>query len=94
MIQASEAKKLAGLTVAEKVEKLSFPIKKLALERKRQLRTGYDYVEDDDLWISGGYSNTQEWKDAKKILEGLGYNVRFYYSDGSQFVDMYTLIEW
>lgn len=94
MITASEAKRLAGLTVEEKVESLSNSIEKSAKEKKRCLRTGWDYKEDNDLWVNGGYSKTQEWWKAKEILENLGYKVSFYYSEGSQFVDMYTLIEW
>lgn len=91
---AHEARKAAGPTVEEKVEKLCETIKKLAQEKKRQCRTGYDHRADEDLWISGGYSATKEWQEASKILTNLGYDVTFYYKEGSQFVDMYTLVKW
>jgi len=58
------------------------------------LRTGWEYKEDQDLWIYGGYKPTKEWHKAKEILEHLGFKVTFYYSDGSMAVDMYTLVEW
>lgn len=93
MITAQEARELAGYTLKEKVERLGEEIRKCAIEKKRQLRTGWDYKEDSSLWIEGGYSKTEEWRTAKKILEENGYKVSFYYRE-SQFVDMFTLIEW
>ena len=94
MITAKEARDLAGPTVEEKVVGLSETILKLASEGKRALRTSYDYDGNKELWITGGYNTTDEWKNAKKILEGFGYSVKYYYSEGSQFADAYTLIEW
>lgn len=92
-LTAQQAKELAGETVEEKVDKLLIAVEKAAKAKKRKLRTGWDYQPDKDLWIDGGYSTTKEWKEAKKILEDLGYEVTFYYNE-CQFVDMYTLIEW
>lgn len=94
MITATEARQLAGETVEEKVEKLSSAIEKSAKENRRRLRTGWDYEDNRDLWITGGYEVSEEWKKAKKILESYGYKVSFHYNDSGQFVDMYTLIEW
>lgn len=93
MITAKEARELAGKTVKEKVEALCLAIEQAARSKGRQLRTGWEYKDDKDLWIDGGYSRTKEWEEAKNILEGLGYKVTFYYKE-TQFVDMYTLIEW
>lgn len=94
LFTASDARKLAGPTVMERTEMLLDRIKELAKEKKRECKTGYDYTYDVDLWIQGGYSKTEDWKQAKKILEELGFKVSFYYSEGSIAVDMYTSIEW
>lgn len=91
MITAEEARRLAGPTLEEKVEAIADGIKKAAEEKKRR------YVppasQDPDLWITGGYERSQEWLEAKKRLESLGYKVTFFYEE-RQFVDMYTVIEW
>lgn len=85
---------VAGETVEEQVDSILVAIEKAATNKKRQLRTGYDYNKDDDLWITQGYNRTKNWEKAKHILEELGYKVSFYYRDGLIAVDMYTLIEW
>ena len=94
MITAAQARELAGPTLQEKVEALNEAIKAAATLKKRQLRTGWDYDAHPELWIQGGYSSTEEWKQAKKMLEDLGYKVSFYYREASIAVDMYTIIEW
>lgn len=91
---AEEARKLAGKTVEEKVDSLLVAIKDAATNKKRKLRTSWEYEEDNDLWVNGGYNKTKEWIEACKILEALGYKVSFYYNEGSIAVDMYTLISW
>jgi hypothetical protein len=93
MFSASDAKQLAGPTLEEKIESICESIKRLAAEKKRTLRAGYDHDADVDLWVYGGYSGTPEWLEAVKVLEGLGYKVSFFYEE-RQFVDMYTKIEW
>lgn len=93
MMTAAEARRLAGQTVQEKVNDLLLAVEELAKQKHRVLKTGWDYTKDADLWVHGGYNNSKEWVEAKKILEGLGYKVNFFYKE-SQFVDMYTLIEW
>jgi hypothetical protein len=90
---ANEARKLAGKTVEEKVDDLLVAIKERARKKLRELRTGYDYQGDEDLWIQSRYNPTKEWNEAKTILEDLGYVVGFYF-DAGQFVDMYTIIKW
>ena len=93
MLTAKEARELSGKTVEEKVESLLESIREKAKTGARKIATGYSHKEDADLWISGGYSKTDDWKRAKGILEGLGYKVTFFYEE-RQFVDMYTLVEW
>lgn len=90
---AEEARKLSGESVEEKVAKILTAIKAEALNRKRELKTGWQYKLDSDLWVNGGYSQTEDWKAAKKILEHLGFTVEFFYQE-NQFVDMYTVIKW
>ena len=90
---AEEARKLSGKTLDEKVDGLLAAIAEAAKQHKRQLRTGWDYGADEELWIRGGYNKTEDWMAARKILVDLGYTVEFYYEE-SQFVDMYTLIKW
>lgn len=91
MITAEEARRLAGPTLQERVEAISDGIKKAAEEKRRR------YVPpvtlDPDLWVTGGYKQTQDWLNAKKRLESLGYKVSFFYEE-RQFVNMYTVIEW
>lgn len=91
---AAEAKALAGKTADECVDDLLIAIKAAAEQKKRSLRTGWDYKADQELWVHGGYKPTENWKKAKEILEKLGFDVTFYYSEGSFAVDMYTLIKW
>lgn len=90
---AAQARHLAGPTLEEKIAILLESIKSQAANKHRSIRTGYEHAEDRDLWIDGGYRGTADWKEAKKILEKLGYKVSFFYEE-RQFVDMYTLIEW
>lgn len=92
-LTAAEAKKLAGKTVTEKVDDVLVAIKEAAKDHKRELRTSWEYKEDEDLWVHDGYRSTPEWTEAKKQLEELGYTVEFYYRE-TQFVDMYTVIKW
>lgn len=93
MITANEARELAGPTLEEKVEALGRRIEELAKEGRRVLRCGYDYDQDQDLWIHGGYSSTEDWKKATQILRDKGFEVDFYYTE-LQFVDMYTRVKW
>lgn len=93
MITAAKARQLSGFTVQEKVARILVHVEEMAKAGKRELRCGWDYKEDSDLWIRGGYSRTKDWNEATKILEGLGFKVEFYYME-TQFVDMYTHIMW
>ena len=88
MISAAEACQLAGPSPKERVDLLEPLIKAAALERKRHINL------HDPFWVNEGYSGSAEYKQAKMILEGLGYKVKFYYKEHSIAVDMYTIIEW
>lgn len=90
---AAMARRDAGPNLDEKIDSLLESIKARAEKGHREIKTGWHHKADDDLWINGGYENTEEWIKAKKALEKLGYTVKFYYNCG-QFVDMYTLVKW
>lgn len=86
-ITAAEARKIAGPTVQERVDEV-YPLIREAAEKKlRQVRL------HSPFWVNEGYSGTNEYKQACMILEGEGYQVRFFYEE-RQFVDMYTIVEW
>ncbi len=97
LISADEVRKLMPQMVADtinkKVERLLAVVKKLASDGKTELRCGYDYNLDPDLWIRGGYYSSPDWKKAKELLTSLGYTVTFYYKE-LQLVDMYTIVSW
>jgi hypothetical protein len=88
MISADEAKKLAGPTPQDRVDMLEIKIKKAALEHKHSIDL------HDEFWTREGYKNSTEYKQAKMILEGLGYKVDFYYKEHSIAVDYYTIVSW
>ena len=88
MFTANEARKLSGPTITERVEEVCLLIKETAEKKKREVRL------HESFWVHGGYSGTAEYKDAKKMLEELGYTVEFYYTELSIAVDMYTIVRW
>ena len=90
---AKQAKQEAGPTLDENIDSLLDSIKERAEANHRYIKTGWNHKEDQDLWSCGGYVGTEDWKEAKKILENLGYTVKFRYTE-TQLVDMYTLVEW
>jgi len=93
---AEQARHDSGRSLDEKIDALldAIEIKAKDKEKKeRSLKTSWEHKEDRDLWVDGGYIQNSEWKEAKKILEDLGYTVKFVYKE-TQFVDMYTLVEW
>lgn len=87
MITAQEARVLVGPTPQERVDGLENLIRIAAGEKRRSLNLR------DDFWVNGGYAKTKDYQLACKILEGLGYKVKFFYEE-RQFVDMYTIVEW
>ena len=87
MITANEARGLAGPTPQERVDMLEDAIKKAAAAKQRKLAL------HDSFWVQEGYNDTNDYKQACMILEGLGYKVKFFYEE-RQLVDMYTIVEW
>ena len=88
MITAQEARTLAGPTPQERVDELEPLIKQAALDKKRHVNLL------DAFWVHEAYSGSVDYKQAKMILEGLGYKVDFYYKEHSIAVDMYTVVSW
>ena len=87
MITAKEARELAGPTVEEQVAEVFEAIREAATKGNRRLPL------NGQFWAYGGYNKSPEWLAAKKLLEDQGFVVSFYYNE-SQFVDMYTVVEW
>lgn len=94
MKTAEEMRNLMPVTVEQKVADLLVAAETMAKQGYNSLRTGWDYGEDKDLWIMGGYNKTPEWFEAKSILEKLGYTVEFYDRNENLAANMYTLIKW
>lgn len=86
-ITAAEARNLSGPTIEERVDVVHQMIREAAMQKQRQV------VLRDDFWTHGGYTPTAEYKEAVKILEADGYEVKFFYEE-RQFVDMYTVVKW
>ena len=85
-ITASEARKLAGPTVQERVDEVYPLIREAAEKGKRS-------IDLHGWWADEGYRGSVEYKLACQILEGDGYKVKFFYAE-FQFVSMYTTVEW
>lgn len=45
-------------------------------------------------WDRAGYDNAPGWREACDILRRSGFDVKFFYDDGGQFVDMGTRVSW
>jgi hypothetical protein len=85
---AQEARKLAGVNEAQ--ENVELALKQIEVAAKDKKREVYLH---SDFWVNGGYSRTPEYADATKMLEDLGYIVKFFYEE-RQFVNMYTVVRW
>lgn len=88
MITAEEARELAGPTIEEQLAPVFELIRQAATKKKRELRL------HSDLWTNGAYTGSPEFKEAKKLLQDQGFVVDFYYNDGGQFADLYTIVKW
>lgn len=86
-LTAEQARKIAGPTIDEYVDKALEKIQKEAENKRRFVNL------TDDFWTNGGYDQTPEWLEAKKQLELLGYKVEFFY-EVRQFVNMFTIVQW
>ena len=87
MITAKQARDLRGPSPKERVELIGKLIEAAAAAKKSSVAL------HDSFWVQEGYQSTNDYKEAVKILEDLGYKVRFFYEE-RQFVDMYTIVEW
>jgi hypothetical protein len=87
-ITAEEARELAGPSVQERVDTVYPLIREAAVKKLRRVALR------DSFWTDGGYGSKPDWKKACDLLRKDGFKVDFYYSEGSQFVDMYTVVEW
>lgn len=86
-ITALEARKLAGLSVEDRVAEVYPQIRANAEKKLRNLRL------HGEFWANEGYSGTKDWKDACDLLRKDGFTVEFFYEE-RQFVDMYTIVRW
>lgn len=87
-ITAAQARELSGTTAEQEVDMIYDDIRIAAADKKNRLNL------NSNFWVDEGYSATTKWKKACDILRKDGFTVKFYYSDGGQFVDMYTYVEW
>jgi hypothetical protein len=92
-LSAAEAREIAGPTVDERVDSALEIICAAAEKKLRCVNL------TDAFWVNGGYGHDrkglmeQQYDQAKKALESLGYKVWFFYEE-RQFVNMYTVVEW
>lgn len=94
LVHADELRKLAPISVDKALERLNESLVACAKNGRTNCRTTIDHKHDQELWVYGGYTPTEDWKEAKKKLEASGYKVTFYYSDGLMITTMYTIISW
>lgn len=76
-------------TVEQKVSELVEALDKMGPEGSVKVRE-----EFDKIWTWGAYDQTKEWKQAKGMLEQLGFKVTWGCYYGSAAYDLYTLVEW
>lgn len=86
-LTAAQARELAGPTVDERVDAALIDIRAAADRKQREV------FLHGDFWVHGGYSETADYKAARKMLQDLGYTVEFFYEE-RQFVNMYTVVKW
>jgi hypothetical protein len=92
-LTAAQAREIAGTTVSEKVDALLERIHDFAERKKRSIKIGRDDCPDTDFWVQGAYKDNDDFHQAKRELEALGYSVNFWYEE-KQFVDMFLEISW
>lgn len=97
VLKANEARELAGVGDDEEAKALvnaKSLVNSALLEIERLAKGGERRAFlKSEPWVNGVYRGEPTVKLAYKILEELGYTVRFFY-EGRQLVDRYTLIEW
>jgi hypothetical protein len=84
---AEQDKKFAKIAAEAEIAAIESLIEIAARGKKRQVRLLSNF------WINEGYSQTEKYKAARKILEENGYTVEFFYEE-RQFVNMYTVVRW
>lgn len=84
---AAAARELSGPTIEEQVDQALIQIKDAASKKYRQTNLV------SNLWVNGGYSKTEDYKKACKMLTDLGFTVEFFYEE-RQFVSMFTVVKW
>lgn len=91
MITAAQARELSGPGAEEYLAELDKLIRNAATAKLREV-----YVRTDPYagWLYDERKLDAEPKKALKALRDAGFNVSFYYSDGSQFTDMALVIKW
>jgi len=92
MITAKEAYDIAlskneHVNIKEALDYADKEIRKASENGRIEARLG------TDLFVKGGYNNTKEYKEVKRILEALGFKVEFFYEE-NQYINMYTIIKW
>jgi hypothetical protein len=92
-LTAAQAREIAGPTVSEKVDALLEKIREFAEQKKRSIKIGRDNCPDTNFWVQGAYKDHDDYHQAKRELEALGYKVEFYYEE-KQFVDIFLEISW
>lgn len=84
---ADDARKIAGPSMEDYIQGALDAIKASAQEKNHEISLR------NSFWVNGGYSKTEAYKAATKVLEDLGFGVEFIYEE-RQFVDMYTKVTW
>lgn len=87
-LTAAEARKLAGPSAQDYVDAALALIEASAKAKCRSI------CLHGKFWVDEGYSKTPLYREACAELTRLGYDVSFYYHDGSIAVDMYTVVKW
>lgn len=84
---AADARVLAGPSVEDHVNEAIEQIKKAAENKRRSTNL------TSDFWVNEGYGRTNNYKQACKQLEALGFTVKYFYEE-LQFVNAYTIVSW
>ena len=84
---AEQEKRFAKIAAESEIAAIESLIETAARGKKREVRLLSNF------WINEGYSQTEKYKAACKILEENGYTVEFFYEE-KQFVNMYTVVRW
>lgn len=87
-ITAEEARLLAGLTPEEEVDWVFDLIREAAHRKQRSIK-----LCNSNIWKTGGYSNSPEWLKACRLLEEMGFETEYYFSEDQASVS-YTKVSW